>query len=111
VCARFVKSGRKALRPYILVSVYIVLGFGILGQPLCSVCMFWTSCRLSAFKRYQGPMQAARSPKGFPNSTHHATASNKPLRACEQYLHYSSFIIHHSFAERSEAKNKALFQI
>jgi len=30
---RFIKSGRKALRPYILVSLDIVLGFGISGQP------------------------------------------------------------------------------
>ncbi|MDD3535280.1 MAG: hypothetical protein PHC50_03930 [Candidatus Cloacimonetes bacterium] len=31
--ARFVKSGRKALRPYTPISLDIVLGFGISGQP------------------------------------------------------------------------------
>jgi len=31
--AHFVKSGLKALRPYILVLLDIVLGFGISGQP------------------------------------------------------------------------------
>ncbi|MFA7544075.1 MAG: hypothetical protein WCY84_06845, partial [Candidatus Cloacimonadaceae bacterium] len=34
--ARFIKSGRNALRPYILVSIDIVLGFGISGEPLRS---------------------------------------------------------------------------
>jgi len=69
--------------------------------------------------RWQG---CARAVIRLPSSTHHAPAMiNLRLRSrhhssfiihCSSFIiHHSLFIIHHSFAERSEAKNKALFQI
>ncbi|MFA7543494.1 MAG: hypothetical protein WCY84_03885, partial [Candidatus Cloacimonadaceae bacterium] len=42
--ARFIKSGRKTLRPYILVSLDIVLGFGISGQLLRSAAKHGILC-------------------------------------------------------------------
>jgi len=75
-CAHaLLKAGFGALRPYILVSLDIVLGFGISGQPLCSECMFGHFGIVEA-KSYCVVFLLKQN-------------ASSTLRACEQYRHYS----------------------